>query len=308
MTIVHKVKYKDREICINEGCKNDNQISKLSKILSVEDYESHLGKFDIVFCKKCKLGFTSPYPTEDTAHLLYETKNSSDFDGPSRSFIDAIKDRLCVLTIKKITSGIEVNAVLDYSTGNGRFALGALHTFKNATVHAVDFQYEPPIALAIEKKVTYFTNLEFENTDDKYDLIILRHVLEHTFDPVALIKVLGQRLSNHGILYIEVPNLDSGCARIFKKYWKLYYAPRHILHFTKTSLMQAINLGGLECDVRGNEVPMMGNTFAIITGFNQSSAWVKVVGIFLHPIQILIEILFNSSTCINAVCFKSNDA
>lgn len=300
-----KIEYAKRIACINADCKNHaDQETTLSKILTINDHESSLGKFDILFCKNCKLGYTNPYPTPETAYLLYENKDTSDFDLPSQNIIDSIKDWLSVSRLHKISKGKTINSVLDYSTGNGRYAISAKNAFPNAVIHAVDFQEAPPVLLSNQAHIKYIQKDIFDKNTDTYDFIILRHVLEHTFDPAALVTYLSSHLTPKGILYIEVPNLESGCARVFRKYWKPYYVPRHIFHFTKKSLSLAIAGSGLKFQIGENEAPLMGNTFSILTGFNQSSTWVKVIGILLHPIQLLIEGSYGSSTCINAICSK----
>jgi 2-polyprenyl-3-methyl-5-hydroxy-6-metoxy-1,4-benzoquinol methylase len=64
-------------------------------------------------------------------------------------------------------------------------------------------------------------------------LIILRHVLEHSYRPQKLLSELVALLSPIGMIYIKVPNLNSGCAKIFKKYWTLFYPPYHVFIIQK---------------------------------------------------------------------------
>jgi SAM-dependent methyltransferase len=300
-----KVRYTKRNYCFNKKCRNENFDSNLKKMLSLNDHESNLGIFDILFCEKCRMGYTDPYPTADTAHILYESKDSSDFDIGNRNFIDFIKDYLSVQTLKKIAGPKVITHFLDFSTGNGRYAIGASKAFPKAIIHAVDYSNIPPLSIIENKSnITYFSSNEFADVKINYDFIFLRHVLEHSHDPVSLIKKLGSLLNPDGILYIEVPNLDSGCARIFKNHWMPFYVPRHIFHFTEDSLSNIICESNLDFKIGRNEAPLMGNTFAILTGINKAKAWVKIVGIFLHPLQILIEKLYGSSSCIHAICKK----
>jgi hypothetical protein len=127
-------------------------------------------------------------------------------------------------------------------------------------------------------------------------------VLEHTHHPVELVKFLSNLLTTEGIIYIEVPNLKSGCAKIFGKYWKGYYVPRHIFHFTKESLNEILRLAGLHGDITDIEMPLMGNTFSIFTGFSKTNISVRFVGVLLHPLQILIDLLLGGSAALYARC------
>ena len=299
----NKVEYTFRSNCELWGL--DFQKCKLGceRVVRIKDHESNLGEFDVMFCSSCKLGFTNPYPTEETTGILYESKLSGDFDVIKDSFIDRIKDFLSVRLLKTITCGRSVKNVLDYATGNGRFAHSALTAFENSNVVAVYYQSTPPPILLKHKlniRVQYFEISDKAYKNKKYDLIILRHVLEHTHHPVELVKFLSSLLAPKGILYIEVPNLKSGCAKVFGKYWKGYYVPRHIFHFTKQSLSKVIQLAGVSGKIEGAEMPLMGNTISIITGIDKKNVVVQLFGILLHPFQVLIELVSGSSTVLAA--------
>jgi len=270
----------------------------------VTDFESHLGSFDVKYCTKCKMGLTEPYPSEETVGFLYEEKTSGDFDVIQKGWIDKIKDALARRLLKGISLFPEANRVeyvLDYSCGNARFAALANDFFPHARVDAVDYQENPPALFSpgVFPRMRYFNVQAFGATQQKYDLIILRHVLEHTHHPIELIRFLGSRLKPEGVLYIEVPNLLSGGARIFKNKWKAYYVPRHIFHYTSDSLHHIITSAGLKGEIKRNEMPLMGNMLSILFGFNKSSRFVQFSGILLHPCQLLIETLNSSSTCLN---------
>ncbi len=274
------------------------------KVIRLKDHESGLGEFDVYFCPRCSLGFTDPYPTEETTAFLYDSKESADFDVIKNTIIDKIKDFLSRRQIIRIAQPHKhINSVLDYATGNGRFAMQSAKVFPNACIHAVDYQDAPPQHLLDEDvRVNYFNLKDFGELNQKYDLIFLRHVLEHTHHPIELLNNLAKRLNPNGILYVEVPNLHSGCAKLFGKNWNSYYVPRHIYHYTIRSLKEIVTTAGLRAEIGKNEMPLMGNTISILTGLDKSNFLVQCMGALLFPIQILIEVFYGSSTCINARC------
>jgi SAM-dependent methyltransferase len=71
-----------------------------------------------------------------------------------------------------------------------------------------------------------------------YEVIFLNHVLEHVADPVLLLRTLGSLLSERGILYVEVPNLDNQ--------YKDDVFP-HVQFFSSKSLRTVAERAGLEC-------------------------------------------------------------
>ena len=142
-----KVIYEARANCLSKGCVEKKSEAKFSKVLRIKDHESNLGEFDVIICDKCRLGYTNPYPTEQTVHLLYDEKASSDFDLIKDSIIDHLKNFLSIRLLRKLGKGRSVKNILDYSTGNGRYAIAASKAFPNAVVHAVDYQ-SPPRTIA----------------------------------------------------------------------------------------------------------------------------------------------------------------
>jgi SAM-dependent methyltransferase len=269
----------------------------------VPDYESHLGTFDVKLCTRCQMGLTDPYPSEATTGYLYDAKVSGDFDVIQATWIDRIKDVLSRRLLRRLAPAepAKILRVLDYSCGNARFAALAHDLFPQAQVDAVDYQEAPPPLIATGRfpRLAYHEVNAFAGLAPGYDLIILRHVLEHTHRPVELVRLLGSKLSPRGVLYIEVPNLFSGGARVFGNKWKGYYVPRHIFHYSAAALHEIVTRAGLEGEIERNEMPLMGNMLEILFGVKKSNPAVQAAGILLHPLQLLIEKANGSSTCLN---------
>jgi len=69
-----------------------------------------------------------------------------------------------------------------------------------------------------------------------FDVITLWHVLEHVPDPCQTLRSCRNWLAPDGYLFIEVPNIASWQAQLFKKNWFHLDAPRHLFLFTPRSL------------------------------------------------------------------------
>ena len=279
-------------------CKN----RKLKKYIKVNDYETNTGDYWIYFCYKCQLGITSQINVEKISDL-YKNKNTSDFDSPGNFFFEKLKDFLSKQLIKKITNNFKIKSFLDYGTGNLRYAIAASKVFDNAQVYAADF-FKKPLYKINSKKITYINYNALDKLNKKFDIIFLRHVLEHHHKPLSLLRKLKKKLNKNGIIYIEVPNLKSGTAKIFKKNWKLWHVPRHVYHYTEHSLKKIITLANMDFIIKKIELPIMGNIFAQYFGLKINSSFPKFIGLLLHPIQLLIELFFKSSTCIYAIIRK----
>ncbi len=77
----------------------------------------------------------------------------------------------------------------------------------------------------------------------QFDLIRLSHVLEHMRDPVRSLNVLRDWLSDDGVLYIEVPNIDQEAAN--KMRGKIFHYG-HIFNFSPSTLRMTALMAGLE--------------------------------------------------------------
>ncbi len=80
------------------------------------------------------------------------------------------------------------------------------------------------------------------------DLIIMFHVLEHLEDPLGALRQCVARLKPDGLLLISVPNLDSWQARWFGRHWLHLDVPRHLFHFSPSSLRHLLERVGLRVE------------------------------------------------------------
>jgi hypothetical protein len=71
-------------------------------------------------------------------------------------------------------------------------------------------------------------------------------VLEHVYEPQQVMAKVGDWLKPGGIFYVLVPNIDSAEARVFGTYWHGLELPRHLSHFSPTSLGNLARSVGLQ--------------------------------------------------------------
>jgi 2-polyprenyl-3-methyl-5-hydroxy-6-metoxy-1,4-benzoquinol methylase len=81
----------------------------------------------------------------------------------------------------------------------------------------------------LHKDVSHFT-------DKKFEIITLWHVLEHVENLEEYISTLEKLLSKNGTLIIAVPNYKSYDAKYYSKFWAAFDVPRHLWHFSETSI------------------------------------------------------------------------
>lgn len=311
--MLEKVVYKEKDYCSLEINDNVEECKKYwVKTINVKDHESNTGYYDIMKCEKCGISFTNPYPTEETVKYLYMDRDTTGSDEVTNVLIDNLKEYFSKIILKKL-SGKFFNKkslnILDFGCGNGRHTLAASSVFKDSSIDAVDFQDNPPTLIRNSKKnnIKYLSYNSFIVNTQQYDLILLRHVLEHIHYPVQFLQMLSSHLSQDGFIYIELPNLDSGYNRFFKKYSILYYVPRHLHHFTPKSLKNVISQAGMKSLIGRAGQPSIGSTLKVILGLKKRNIFLQFLGIILHPLQMFLEFIHGSSTCLSAIAYKKNE-
>ncbi len=81
---------------------------------------------------------------------------------------------------------------------------------------------------------------------NRFDAVVLWHVLEHLNDPVITLKTVTRLMRPGGILALAVPNFGSWQAALFKSAWFHLDLPRHTYHFNRHTLKSLLHHAGLQ--------------------------------------------------------------
>tara|TARA_B100000965_G_C19601620_1_gene763087 strand:- start:4256 stop:5284 length:1029 start_codon:yes stop_codon:yes gene_type:complete len=147
---------------------------------------------------------------------------------------------------KKIHSfigDINIKNILEVGSGPG----GILKYFedkKNSNVLGIDLD-QRYLDYGIKNNLNLINStVESFSSNNKYDLIIVCHVLEHLKNPISLLEELKSLLNKDGTIYIEVPSLESVKDGAYGKNLQNYLHLAHVSHFTEKSIKDLINISG----------------------------------------------------------------
>jgi SAM-dependent methyltransferase len=87
----------------------------------------------------------------------------------------------------------------------------------------------------------------FEPEDHKFDVVILRHVLEHLTNPRDILEKIYESLADGGLFFLEGPNLDSISSRLFNENVSWVSPPDHVSFPNFRSLLIAGEELGFTC-------------------------------------------------------------
>ncbi len=77
-------------------------------------------------------------------------------------------------------------------------------------------------------------------------LIVLRHVIEHVREPLAVLKSLADLLEPNGVLYVGTPDARALAARAFGPNWHGWDPPRHLVVMPNGATRTLLGRAGLE--------------------------------------------------------------
>ncbi len=156
-----------------------------------------------------------------------------------------------------IQKGTEPVRILDIGAGFGHILHAFGKCFPDSTRYAIEISdvcIKHLSSLGI-KVYPELAETILPKMDEQFDIIVLSHVLEHLSNPTEMVRLLRERLSNSGLLYIEVPNIP---IESLTKYPDNKWAPRadepHITFFSKETLMTLLtkqDLNVLFCETGG---------------------------------------------------------
>ncbi|ARV15745.1 class I SAM-dependent methyltransferase [Polaribacter sp. SA4-12] len=207
----------------------------LEPFLNCKDYTVSGETYEVMFNPDYDMLITSPVPVD--LENYYKSEDYISHTDSKKSMLDKVYQSVKNYTLKRKLSLInsfdtESKNILDVGAGTGDFL--KICAANNWNVLGVEPSSDAR-NIAKEKGVVLKEDLlEIEN--QKFDVITLWHVLEHVEMLSDYISKLKELLSDNGRLVIAVPNHKSYDAKYYKEFWAAFDVPRHLWHFSQTSI------------------------------------------------------------------------
>jgi len=103
------------------------------------------------------------------------------------------------------------------------------------------------------KNIDILTHDVDENWDqdnqNKFELIISRHTLEHFLDPISIITKISHSLTEDGLCYIAVPDMMNPTGDLIDKFFRVV----HTYYFNEQTLETVLLAGGIKCIEKGSD-------------------------------------------------------
>jgi SAM-dependent methyltransferase len=252
---------------------------KLHEGLTDNTFFVAAGEWSLWRCSSCRSAYLNPRPNEQTIGLAYSYyyTHSSAVELRANSLVAKLRlslgndyrnarygtrfrpairllGRTAVKLIPKVRDRIDIEyrsmprptqeaRLLDVGCGNGDFLRVAMKA--GWCVAGVEPDPESR-AIAHKLGADVRPSLNDWPENEHFQHITASHVIEHVHDPRLFLEQLNRLLVPGGMLYIQTPNLDAPTYLRFGRHWRGLEPPRHLVLFTKDSLVSLLQQTGFD--------------------------------------------------------------
>ncbi len=250
--------------------------------LKIKDHSVSGEEFELRHNAELDLLETFPQPSKDTLSKYYKSEDYISHTDSKRNLFEnayhAVRRISLKRKLKLINSlAIENKKLLDVGCGTGDF----LQVAKTDNWNIFGIEPDENARAIANRKTNNAVSgikqlLEFEKQN--FDVITLWHVLEHLPKLEEQVAILKSLLKPNGRLIVAVPNYKSHDARFYKEFWAAYDVPRHLWHFSQSSIQ---NLFGKENMVVDTTLPMKFDAFYVsLLSEKYRSGWMNMFRAF----------------------------
>jgi SAM-dependent methyltransferase len=120
---------------------------------------------------------------------------------------------------------------------------------RSQAVDAVGFEQGWSVELLRKNGTPTIDEEDFDHNEGRFDVVSAVEVVEHTPDPVALLRSIRRLLKAGGLLFITTGNAEPFHDRITR--WRYVTPDVHISYFEPATLACALGAAGFEPDYPG---------------------------------------------------------
>jgi len=220
---------------------------------------------------------------------LYASRDSSNYP-TTNGLLVALKKALLRRTAAGILRGRDPDgSVLDFGCGGGELA-NSIHAIGFSRVFAADVQPARPATL--DAGVTYL-GVHALAEHGPFDMVILRHVIEHLERPAEVLAGIREQLSPQGVMIVEFPSAASIWKRLMGQRWTGYFFPYHTMVLSDVGACSIFEQARLNVRAKRLAEPPIFGVFLMSLGMPRPAA--RICSGLLFPLQALVSKLTGSS-------------
>ncbi len=210
--------------------------------LTLKDHSVSGEEFQLKHNRDLDMLETFPEPQSEKLSDYYKSEDYISHTDTQRNLLENVYHLVRRVSLKRKLKLInsfnsESKQLLDIGCGTGDFLEIAVKA--NWQITGIEPNEQ---ARVIANSKTNNTVFEIDHLSklkpNSFDVITLWHVLEHLPNLEMHTALFKHLLKPNGTLIIAVPNFKSYDAEYYKNFWAAYDVPRHLWHFSKSSISQ----------------------------------------------------------------------
>ncbi len=222
------------------------------------------GAFELVQCRQCRMAWVSNPPDADTLKRVYDrhffasSQQSAEFDERGELTAAGRASPIAVNSARRVARLREVDArdrvgpatefsrpsLLDIGCGKGVFLKLAAEHFNVAGIDV------SPVAARHVREllgldVLCGDLLTLDLSGRSFDVVTLWDVLASLTDPAAALRRIRGLLAPGGRVFLTVPDIESWCFVMARRWWPLLIPPINLFYFSRRSIECLLAQAGL---------------------------------------------------------------
>lgn len=215
--------------------------SEISYRFAAKDFTVSSEEFAIWQCMICSLRFTQHVPDQAAIGSYYKAESYISHTDTKTGLVNSLYHKVRKRTLNgkeqliKEYTNVSTGKLLDIGAGTGAFCKHMQDAGWNVT------GLEPDEATRQRASELHGISLSpgealFTFPSQSFDAVTLWHVLEHVHALHEYVEQINNVLMPKGRAFIAVPNYTSYDASVYKQFWAAYDVPRHLYHFSPSSM------------------------------------------------------------------------
>lgn len=202
--------------------------------------------YKLARCAECGLYFCATRPTPESAAELYTRHDY--FEGQGYASYAAQEPALRLTFrrfLRKLNDRFPLQgALLEIGCGYGYLLDEARPYFQSRV--GTDFSPQAAKQAATYGAKIYQGDIAGLPPNDRYDCIILAHVIEHVYQPVPLLRAIREKLKPGGVVAVATPNIGSLWFPLMGRKWSSFKIPEHVAFYNRQTLGRLLTSAGFK--------------------------------------------------------------
>jgi len=207
--------------------------------------------YQVVKCRECGMVYLNPRLTVEGLRKFYPSLNLQSKSTTMGLRVDpGIRPRVgfrsrYIEFYDRLAERLADAKVLDFVCRNGSFLEMLRERYGWEKLYGVENRKVLAEAAGQNGFQGFYGTVEQAKYSSKsFDLVVMRHTLEHLYEPRIALREVRRIMKDSGYLRVEVPHINSLSRVVSGRRWSGFYIPWHLYYFSLRTLTRFLESEG----------------------------------------------------------------